>query len=943
MIRAADNIEQSLTKHFYDRFKVEHAAFFKSIIGVTDEATRQWYASVMLNRLMFIYFLQWNGFLNEDKNYLRSKLKQSKGRGRDRFYSELLCQLFFQGLAKKQDERAAVTNSLLGDVAYLNGGLFLSHEIETKSVGQLQIPDTAFERVLDFFDQYKWHLDESPLHDDRTINPGVLGYIFEQYINQKQMGAYYTKGDITEYISKNTIIPFLLDAARQECRDEFEGEQSVWLLLRADPDRYIYPAVKKGVESSLLSEDAEDLTHNSKCDEWKNRLPESYSLPTETCREMIARRRRCREVRAKLANGEISDVNDLITYNLNICRFAQDVIENCNNPAFLYRFWRALKRLTVLDPTCGSGAFLLAALDILEPLYETCLERMQVLLRRFEQTGEKQNSDDIRSISEVLAAIDIKEKQFNRRYFILSSIIVNNLFGVDIMDEAVEVCKLRLFLKLVAQIRPGDQIEPLPDIDFNVRAGNTLVGYATCADMERAITGKLDFGNAVEQIERQAQDIGRMFKGFRKQQAETGGEVVRQDKERLCRQLTILEDDLNHHLAGDYGIGPDQKTVYKKWLTAHKPFHWFVEFYEIINDGGFDVIIGNPPYVNAIKIRQQYKIRNYETAACPDLYAWVLERATCLLKTGGRSGMIVPLSLGFSNDLDSCRKLLFREYGENWFASFARIPSALFNFDVRVRNTIHIGYKSKRSAVPHTTRLHRWFEAARPHLFALLEYAPFVPELWRNKLPKLNTLDLSTAFEQLIAGTQSTAGISLFPKKTPYALHFKKTAYNWLNFCHELPPCYDGDGKSIPHTKFGDLYFIDSHTRDLAFLFLNGKIMFAFWCIIGDDFDVSRWMFADFPINLNSIPPETSARLLQLTKDLKDRMVENVSFKLNAGKKVGNYNLAKCREVTDKSDVIFAEYLGLREVWPDIELLYDQIVKTDFDNDAEAEAAACAS
>ncbi len=63
-------------------------------------------------------------------------------------------------------------------------------------------------------------------------------------------------------------------------------------------------------------------------------------------------------------------------------------------------------------------------------------------------------------------------------YFILKSIIVNNLYGVDIMEEAVEICKLRLFLKLVAQVETPARLEPLPDIDFNIRAGNTLVGYA---------------------------------------------------------------------------------------------------------------------------------------------------------------------------------------------------------------------------------------------------------------------------------------------------------------------------------------------------------------------------------------------------------------------------------------------------------------------------------
>ena len=80
------------------------------------------------------------------------------------------------------------------------------------------------------------------------------------------------------------------------------------------------------------------------------------------------------------------------------------------------------------------------------------------------------------------------------RYFILKSIILNNLFGVDIMEEAVEICKLRLFLKLAAQVDPDQKhdnlgIEPLPDIDFNIRAGNTLVGYANYDEVKRVVAG----------------------------------------------------------------------------------------------------------------------------------------------------------------------------------------------------------------------------------------------------------------------------------------------------------------------------------------------------------------------------------------------------------------------------------------------------------------------
>jgi hypothetical protein len=92
------------------------------------------------------------------------------------------------------------------------------------------------------------------------------------------------------------------------------------------------------------------------------------------------------------------------------------------------------------------------------------------------------------------------------------------------MEEATEICKLRLFLKLVAQVNPGDNIEPLPDIDFNIRAGNTLVGFASWDGVKRAMRSKLDFDNTLQAIEDQAELVEKAFRRFRQIQMDFGVE-----------------------------------------------------------------------------------------------------------------------------------------------------------------------------------------------------------------------------------------------------------------------------------------------------------------------------------------------------------------------------------------------------------------------------------
>nr|MBA3416970.1 SAM-dependent methyltransferase [Chloroflexia bacterium] len=484
---------EKVTRKFYAAYKQEHDAFRGFVQGIKEQGDRAWYASVMLNRLMFVYFIQKKGFLDGNPDYLRDKLRQTQEqRGPDQFitfYRHFLLRLFHHGLGARKHERRKGLDALLGDVPYLNGGLFDVHQLE-RVHASMDVPDEAFEKLFVFFDDYTWHLDERPGGDDAEINPDVIGYIFEKHINQKQMGAYYTKEDITGYIGQNTIIPAVFDQARTNpefgCAVGFRPDGALWGMLREHPDHYLYGSVKHGTDLPLPPEIAAGDADVAQRDGWNRLAAAGFALPTETWREHIARRQRCTEVRARLAAGAVTSVDDLITLNLDIRQFAEDAIARAEGSDLVWAFYQALRGVTVLDPTCGSGAFLFAALNILRPLYDACLDRMQGFLDDLERAGQPHWPETLRHFREELARI---ERHPNRDAFVLKTIILNNLFGVDIMEEAVEICKLRLFLKQVAQVEDAADIEPLPDIDFNIRAGNTLVGFATLDQVKAAITG----------------------------------------------------------------------------------------------------------------------------------------------------------------------------------------------------------------------------------------------------------------------------------------------------------------------------------------------------------------------------------------------------------------------------------------------------------------------
>ncbi len=1128
--RAAFDIER-VTKAFYRDFDTHRKAFLKFIDGISEVADCEWYASVMLNRLMFVYFIQRKGFLDGDSDYLRHRLDRcKKEQGKDQFYTfyrYFLLRLFHEGFGKRRQDRATDLEKLLGNIPYLNGGLFDVHELEKpERYGKdIAIPDKAFERIFDYFDQYQWHLDERPLRADNEINPDVLGYIFEKYINQKQMGAYYTKEDITEYISKNTVIPFLFDAARAKCKVAFEnpGGSTIWDLLHQNPDRYIYPAVRHGVSWDIHAKkplekplplppeiaaglDATKPNLIERRQPWNKPALANYALPTEIWREVVARRQRCEEVRRKLAAGEVREVNDFITLNLDLRQFAQDVILNSEGPDLLRAVWSAIQKVTVLDPTCGSGAFLFAALNILEPLYEICIDRMEAFVadddrdrpkapeetaRELIISGESQrlefkatarwnvresradkameqmivktvaaflnsdggnlligvqddgtisgiepdhqvvstdkqsrdfyerwvntlllgqcgkehtanlrisfvrleemdvcridvsrasttvyvkendqekfyvrtgNSTNALTTSEVVAylqqrstnstahpktvdrskpsspkkyadfrkVIEMVSAHPKRSYFIYKSIILNNLFGVDIMEEAVEICKLRLFLKLAAQVEPDGArenlgIEPLPDIDFNIRAGNTLVGYATYDEVKRAITSGLDFDNAMEKIAVKAADLQQIFDKFRQLQTEGDGSVPAAHKLELQKRLKAQEDELNRHLAGEYGVKVSDKVAFAKWVKSYQPFHWFIQFYGILNSGGFDVIVGNPPYVEMSKV-SEYRLKSYETLGSGNLYALCVERAGVLLCAAGYMGVIVPLS-GFSTErMSSYQEFVWTRFNSlavSFYSGDAH-PSVLFD-GVKYRLCILIAAKTKREGRDvRVSDYLRWYADERPTLFAAkVTHTPCRFPSGFLRFAKLGTQLSEQVTSKLLAKRPNLATYLRRSGKGHITYH--RSPVFWIRSM-DFEPYFKSPVKDRSTDHLKDLYFEDSIKAQKAGAFLNSSLFYFWFSVQGNCRNIAGPDIEGFPVGDLDDP-----KLKDLTKvfsklmgDLKHHSKRRVYVYEAAGRvEYDEFYPDQSKPILDEIDTVLAGHYGFTAEELDFILNYD--------------------
>ena len=517
-IAAALDVDKT-TKKFFTAYQQQHLELLKHIQGIDNERDKRWYASVLLNRLMFVWFMQKKGFLaNQSFDYLREQLLKSERRGPNRFFGEFLNALFFEAFAKPEADRSPQARALTGQIPYLNGGLFLPHKLEEDSNGQsrvgttLTVADAAFKGIFDLFASFTWHLDDTPGGDADEINPDVLGYIFEKYINQKAFGAYYTRPEITGYLAERSIHKLILERVREPAIHEL-------------------------------------------------RLKE---IKFDSVSELLAR------MDARTALKLVNDV---------------------------------LPSITILDPAVGSGAFLVAALKTLINVYYAVVGRAEL-----GASGELQAW--LRAIQKDHPSVG---------YYIKRRIVTDNLHGVDIMEEACEIAKLRLFLAMVSSVRRVEDLEPLPNIDFNILPGNSLVGLMRVDEVEFN-QKNTQLGLFSEVKPRPFSDLlaakNRLLDTYRHNAEMLGKHVnLREIRDKIDEEMREANAVMNELMRDQFEklevryeqatwdatkkqLGkPKKRVIERKDIDQQTPFHWGYVFDDIVQRrGGFDIILANPPW-----------------------------------------------------------------------------------------------------------------------------------------------------------------------------------------------------------------------------------------------------------------------------------------------------------------------------------------------------------
>jgi hypothetical protein len=527
-------------------FKIRNSLIKQKIeIKEAHEFTLQF-----LNRIMFVYFIAKKEWVKYSKfmNWFWEEYKKQGKFGSDEFYDTWLKQLFFKAFNNHANELEGLPEEVKNAVSaspYLNGGLFRENEI--LDTLPIKISDSLFKEVFEFFEDYNFTIKEDlPIEEEVAVDPQMIGYVYESLAN------------VSDHIYES----------EKKLRDIFDerGRHGIFYTPRIEVDFM------------------------------------------------------CRRSLVEYFSKNLPGVKKDVFYHLVFDQHEEKLdYEKKIEKDFWPNFEGVLDELSIVDPACGSGAFLVGMLNVLTELYKITYNHL----------GRTKNDYDIKM-----------------------RIAMRSLYGVDVMPWAIHAAELRLWLQLIvdsnltlSQLRTGGG-PLLPNLTMNLRIGDSLVQEIgginltlRSNDLPQYLKDKL---NELK-IEKQ-----NYFSSNKKGRFSKPEEI---ENEQINLFLQIINDRINKLKSRLFDVDKIKKTAQigldgrvlqtpQKKLEAEsqeveqtkqdiqseikhlesaredlkdrekRKFVWDIDFAEIFGDkGGFDIVIGNPPYVRQEMIAPPEKLK----------------------------------------------------------------------------------------------------------------------------------------------------------------------------------------------------------------------------------------------------------------------------------------------------------------------------------------------
>ena len=406
------------------------------------------------------------------------------------------------------------------------------------------------------------------------------------------------------------------------------------------------------------------------------------------------------------------------------------------------------------------------------------------------------------------------------------------------------------------------------------------------------------------------------------QAQDEGGAEYQQAKFDLGDRLAELNNKMNSYLANEYGKNHKQADR-DQWKKSHQPFHWVSDFYGIIEQGGgFDVVIGNPPYVEYSKLKKTYTVKNYATESCGNLYAFFVERNKSLLSRDGNTSMIIPHSAFCTDRMASLINMLAAGQRKIWISSYSIRPAKLFA-DAEQRLSIYL--QSQHKGPTESSNYLCWRSKYRPNLLRLLKYQVAHMENIKNSIPKCG----DNVGNCILNKVKSHSAFSFHNSKTNSSeIHFHNAPRYWIRATDFIPYFWnerDGEKQSV---QVKNLKF-NSHDDASAFCALINSALFYWWFIVYSDCrHLNMREIENFPFNPQQLKAtkirQLSSVVTELMESYREHSVRKETRYQTTGKVVyDEFYPRHSKHIIDKIDTILAKHYNFTEEELDYIINYD--------------------
>ena len=631
------------------------------------------FAKKLLGQIIFLYYLQKKGWFgvprkgewgDGSKDFLRELFAKQHG-GYQNFFNDILEPLFYDALRNDRSHDDHYYRLFNCNIPFLNGGLFDPIGNYDWVNTDLTLPNALFSNnketqqgdtgdgILDIFDRYNFTVrEDEPYEKEVAIDPELLGKAYEKfnairpdnfddYLEavqsgkkgdetkfNKQYGVYYTPREIVHYMCQQSLIQYLHTALNEPVTASFAASEAK-------------QSAKPSLDRGEIASDSALATKISQED------LETLILHGERIKE--------HDARVVAAGRETKDYPFLMPASIR---------------ANAARIDQKLAAITVCDPAVGSGAFPVGMM--------TEIVKARDVLSTYLQTpspasGEGWGGGGV--------------------YTFKRACIEHSLYGVDIDPGAVEIAKLRLWLSLVVDEDDIHNIKPLPNLDYKIVCGNSLVELVSPEFL--AGTANLERNALVAQLKTAKDELFNLTHPGQKEQKRAQIETLIQQlfENYKTAEIRKLEAKIQG-IRGQQGLFADakiSKADQKKLQTWEgetsrlqamqlpgptEHFEWHINFSEIFENDGFDVVIANPPYVftRDADFSREFKehiAKNYfsfltsksrKTKANQsgkiNLFALFIMMGCFNCRTNGNINFIVPNNLLRTTTYDLIRKFL---------------------------------------------------------------------------------------------------------------------------------------------------------------------------------------------------------------------------------------------------------------------------------------------